>query len=252
MASNTNLKYIPWIIGFGLLMENIDISIINTAIPQMAISLRCNPISLKIGITSYLLTLAAFIPISGYVADKYGGRNTFFCAMLVFLFGSFCCGFAHSIEELVLGRLIQGVGGAMMAPVGRLILIKTHTKAQLIKAFSSLTMLGQAGAAVGPVLGGILSGYISWRSIFFVNIPFGIVALMLIQRYIPNSKAHADDRFDFLGFGIFAIAAGLISFSTALISENSHFAQLYYYMLLAGVVVMGLFYFHSKTTKYPS
>lgn len=252
MLQASNLKYIPWIIGLGLLMENIDISIINTAIPQMAISLGCNPISLKIGITSYLLTLAAFIPISGYMADKYGAQNTFFWAMLVFLFGSLCCGFAHSIWELVFGRLIQGAGGAMMTPVGRLILIKTHTKAQLVKAFSSLTMLGQAGVAIGPVLGGALSGSISWRSIFFVNIPFGILALRLIKRYIPNTKADMNDKFDFFGFGIFAIAAGLISFSTSLISDNNDFARVYYYMLLIGVVVMGIFYLHSKAAMHPS
>lgn len=252
MNNVKNLSSLPFIIGFGLLMETIDISIINTAIPQMSISLQSNPMTLKLGITSYLLTLAAFIPISGHIADKYGTRNTFLSAMVVFLFGSFICGFAHSVYELVCGRLIQGVGGAMMTPVGRLILIKTFSKKDLVKAFSSLTMLGQLGVAIGPVIGGTLSSYMSWRYIFFVNIPLGVVALILIKMYIPNVKSETEAKFDFIGFVIFAIGAGLLTFALSLISETNSNTSMVYAMLISGVVILAGFSYHALHSKNPS
>lgn len=165
----------PWIIAVALFMETIDSTIINTAIPKIASSLQINPISLKFSLTSYLISLAVFIPISGWLADRFGAKKIFAIAMLIFTAGSILCGMSDHLYQLVPARIFQGFGGAMMTPVGRLILYRVFPKGKLINASTSATTPALIGPAIGPVLGGFITTYFSWRWIFYVNVPVGII-----------------------------------------------------------------------------
>src|SRR5258707_6823616 len=157
---------IPLVVACGLFMENLDSTILATAIPQMAQSLGESPLRLNVAITSYLLSLAVFIPVSGWVADRYGARSVFCTAIAVFTMGSALCGAATSLPMLVLTRILQGLGGAMMTPVGRLILLKSFPKSQLVTAMSYVTLPALVGPAIGPLVGGFLTTYATWRWIF--------------------------------------------------------------------------------------
>lgn len=251
MKDTLRLSLIPWIIGIGLLMENLDVTIINTAIPQMALSLHVHPLSLKIGITSYLLTLAAFIPISGYIADKYGTRHTFSLAIIIFTLGSVLCGFSHQLWELIVGRMIQGTGGALMAPVGRLIIMRVFPRPKIAAAFSSVVLLGQLGPMLGPTVGGALTTFINWQWIFFVNVPFGVVLFILVLKYIPNRRTDHHRAFDMLGFILFAIAAALVTFSLSLLTERAPYVSAELSGLVLGCALLFIFYLHSQRNRHP-
>ncbi len=251
-AALNKFSYLPWIVGFGLLIENIDVLIINTAIPQMAHTLATEPITLKIGITSYLLTLAACIPISGYIADRFGSKTIFAWAMIVFLLGSVLCGFADHVWQLVVGRLVQGAGGSMMAPVGRLILLRAFPREQFVKAFSALTLLGQMGVAIGPVLGGALVKFFSWRFVFFVNLPIGIIALLLIYFWVENTRAAVIPKFDFYGFSLFGIGIGLVIFSFSMLAEQASETVVALLLLSMGSIILSVFSYHCYKTPEPS
>lgn len=251
MKDTLRLNVIPWIIGIGLLMENLDVTIINTAIPNMALSLNVHPLSLKIGITSYLLALSIFTPISGYIADRYGTRNTFSMAILVFLLGSVLCGFSHYLFELISGRFVQGMGGALMTPVGRLIIVRAFPRSKIAAAFSYVVLLGQVGPAIGPVTGGALTTFISWQWIFFINVPFGLILFVLILKLIPNHRVRQRRLFDKKGFVIFVIAAALISFSLSLITEQAPYFKREVSGLVLGCVFLIIYYWHSRRRKHP-
>ncbi|MDF1653839.1 MAG: MFS transporter [Coxiellaceae bacterium] len=245
------LRYLPWIVGFGMLMETLDVTVINTAIPQMSRSLLVDPISLKIAITSYLLSLAAFMPVSGYIADRIGTKVTFAWAMIVFMLGSILAGCSVSVPMLVIGRVVQGVGGAMMTPVGRLILLKSFPKSDFAKAFSLYTIFGQLGPALGPVVGGALTTAISWRLVFFINVPLGLIALFFIYYFIDNQKASDKKSFDYLGFVLFGLALALLIFALTLLTEPGIQRWIEILMLLLSVVLFTIYYFHYKRAVHP-
>lgn len=251
MQKNNPLLWLPWIIGFGLLMENIDISIINTAIPQMAISLHTNPLTLKLGITSYLFALVAFIPISGYLADIFGAKKVFSIAICIFLFGSMLCGFAHNLTELVIGRIIQGTGGAMMTPVGRLILLRTYDRKEFIKAFGSLTLLGQIGPALGPVMGGFLTTLYTWRLVFFINLPIALLGLILVYYFIPTIEKKSVPPFDYIGFVLFTVCAGSLIFALSLIAEQQILWLPTLSLFAISIITVIIYYFYNKTQSHP-
>lgn len=177
---------IPWVLGLGLLMETVDTTVLNTAIPQMASSFQVNPLTMKLAIVIYLLTLAIFILISGYFAERYGAKKIFLFAMAVFLGSSLLCGLSTSLCGLVIGRLLQGIGGAIMTRVGRLLLLKLFAGAEFVQAFSSLALIGQIGVILGPALGGALTSWLDWRWVFFINLPIGVVALALATFLLPK------------------------------------------------------------------
>jgi len=157
-------------------METVDTTILNTAIPQMASSFHVNPLTMKLAIVSYLLTLAIFIPISGYFAQRYGAKKVFLFAISLFLASSLLCGLSSSLYSLVIGRLFQGIGGAMMTPIGRLLLLKLFSGDEFVHAFSSLALIGQIGVVLGPSLGGALTSWLSWHWVFFINLLVGYFA----------------------------------------------------------------------------
>src|SRR5271155_1163947 len=200
-SSSRALEFLaPMIVGCALFMEMLDATVISTALPAMARSLGEDPIKLNLAITSYLLSLAVFIPISGWMADRFGARTVFRAAIVIFTIGSVLCGLSQSLPQLVAARIAQGFGGAMMVPVGRLIVLKTIPKSELVTAMSYLTVPAVLGPVVGPPIGGFIVTYYSWRWIFFINVPIGMIGITLVTLYIPDIKEEETVPLDFRGF----------------------------------------------------
>jgi EmrB/QacA subfamily drug resistance transporter len=241
----------PMIVGCALFMEMLDATVISTALPAMAKSLGEDPIKLNLAITSYLLSLAVFIPISGWMADRFGARTVFRTAILIFTTGSVFCGFSNSLPELVASRILQGFGGAMMVPVGRLIVLKTIAKSELVTAMSYLTVPAVLGPVVGPPVGGFIVTYYSWRWIFFINVPIGALGFMLVTWYIPNIREDEVFPLDFRGFlltglGLAGLVSGFESIGRGVIP-----ASIIMCVMAAGGVCMALYILHSKRIDYP-
>jgi EmrB/QacA subfamily drug resistance transporter len=192
--------YVTTLIAGSIFMEMLDGTIIATAIPQMALSFHVGPVSLNIGITAYLLTLAVFIPISGWVADRFGSRSVFSTAIGIFTLASVLCGISSTLTQFMLMRILQGIGGAMMVPVGRLIVLRTAPKEKLTQALAYITWPALSAFVIGPPLGGFITTYASWHWIFFLNLPIGIVALILALLWIGDERADKVHPFDWLTF----------------------------------------------------
>ena len=203
-----------FIIATALFMENMDGTVISTSLPAIALDLHQDPIVLKLALTSYMLTLAVFIPASGWVADRFGARTVFCSAIVIFTLGSILCGASSSLSTLIAARVFQGLGGAMMVPVGRLVLLRSVAKSDLVSAMAYLTVPALIGPVAGPPLGGFITTYFHWRWIFWINVPIGILGVLLSLRFIENLREEAVPRFDFKGFvlsgvGLLSLISGL-------------------------------------------
>lgn len=205
----------PLIVATALMMENIDSTVISTSLPAIAKDLGTNPIHLKLALTSYLLALAIFIPASGWMADRIGARKVFRAAIVVFAIGSIACAMSTNLGELVAARVLQGMGGSMMVPVGRLIVLRVTPKAGLVGALAWLTVPALLGPVLGPPLGGFITTYFHWRWIFWVNIPIAVAGVVLVTMFIPKIGVQEERRpFDLAGFLL--AGPGLASFLTGL------------------------------------
>eukprot|EP01037_Dinobryon_pediforme_P032988 gene32988-38230_t len=200
---------VPLIIGCALFMENMDGTVITTSLPALAHDLGHDPITLKLALTSYVVSLGVFIPISGWVADKVGARTIFRSAMVTFLTGSILCALSNSLVSFIAARLLQGIGGAMMVPVGRIIIARSVSKAELVRAISYLTLPSLMGPVIGPPLGGFITTYFHWRWIFLINIPICLLGLYLAGRYIENFREADVPPLDVKGFILTACGGGI-------------------------------------------
>jgi EmrB/QacA subfamily drug resistance transporter len=241
----------PMIVGCALFMEMLDSTVISTALPAMARSLGEDPIKLNLAITSYLLSLAVFIPISGWMADRFGARTIFRNAIIIFTIGSVLCGCSHSLPELVASRILQGFGGAMMVPVGRLIVLKTIPKSELVTAMSYLTVPAVLGPVVGPPVGGFIVTYYSWRWIFFINVPIGMIGITLVMWYIPNIKEDVTFPLDFRGFLLTGLGLAGLVMGFESIGRNVIPASIIMCVMAAGGLCMALYILHARRMDYP-
>src|SRR5450830_115859 len=201
---------IPLIVACALFMENMDSTVLATSLPAIARDIGENPLALKLALTSYLVALAIFIPISGWVADRYGSRTIFAAAIVVFLAGSLLCAVSSTLTYFVVARFIQGIGGAMMVPVGRLVLLKTVPKSGLVAALNYLTIPALLGPIIGPPLGGLITQYFNWRGIFLINVPISILGLFLVLRHIPNIREDELPPLDLRGFVLLGFGLSLL------------------------------------------
>jgi EmrB/QacA subfamily drug resistance transporter len=201
---------IPMVVAVAFLMEQLDATILTTAIPDIARSLATTAVRMNLAVTAYVLTLAVFIPLSGWFADRYGMRKIFVLALGTFTVGSALCGLADSFAMLVATRVLQGLGGAMMTPVGRLILLRSFPRSKLVTAMTYMTVPAILGPVIGPLVGGLLTTYSSWRWIFYVNLPFGVIGMALALRFMQESPGDPTADFDFKGFVLFGCGIGLV------------------------------------------
>src|SRR6202140_3339838 len=205
-------RIVPLIIAVALFMENLDSTVIATSLPAIAADIGTSPLTLKLAVTSYLLSLAVFIPMSGWTADRFGGRTVFRAAIAVFVLGSIGCAASSSLTDFVIARIVQGMGGAMMTPVGRLVLIRSVDKRALIDAMAWVSMPALVGPMMGPPLGGFITTYASWHWIFLINVPMGLVGILAASRFIPNVHVEHRHPFDFLGFILSGFSIGGLAF----------------------------------------
>ncbi|QEX18341.1 MFS transporter [Hypericibacter terrae] len=203
---------IPLVVAIAFLMEQLDATIITTAIPDMARSLGTTPLRMNLAVTTYVLTLAVFIPVSGWFADRFGARRIFVLSLVVFTIGSCLCGVADSFAMLVATRALQGFGGAMMTPVGRLILLRSFPRDQFFTAMIYMSLPALVGPVIGPLLGGVITTYASWRWIFYINIPFGCAGILLALRYVEEIRGDKRVRFDFPGFLMVGAGVALLQY----------------------------------------
>jgi EmrB/QacA subfamily drug resistance transporter len=223
MNKNRSPLYVTTLIAGAFFMENLDGTIIATALPQMSRSFHVSAISLNIGMTAYLLALAVFIPISGWVADRFGSRSVFATAIAVFTLASLLCGLSHTLVQFTLMRILQGVGGAMMVPVGRLVVLRSTPKDQLTQAIAYISWPGLTALVIGPPLGGFITTYASWHWIFFLNLPLGIIALILTMLWVENVRTDEVHPFDWLTFLLAGFAStGVVYAMEKLGAEGVH------------------------------
>ncbi len=242
---------VPLIIACALFMENLDSTIISTALPQIARSIGAEPLHLSLAITAYLLSLAVFIPLSGWVADRHGAKRVFRAAILVFTLGSVLCGLSQSMTQLVLARALQGMGGAMMVPVGRLVLLRKTPKHALVAAMSWLSMPALLGPILGPPVGGLIVTYASWRWIFFINLPIGILGFWLVTRFIEETPPEPARAMDWRGWLLLGPGLALLVTGFELLGKHILGNQVVVAVLGAGALLLAAYVLHARRARNP-
>jgi EmrB/QacA subfamily drug resistance transporter len=250
-APAVNFRTTSLIVASALLMEQIDVTVLATALPTMAHDFGVSAVNMSVAMTSYLLSLAIFIPASGKVADRFGARNVFCAAIVLFTIGSVLCGQSGSLPFLVMARLVQGLGGAMMVPVGRLVILRTVTKAQLVNAMSWVLVPGLIGPVIGPPLGGFIVTYFSWPWIFYINVPLGIAGLALAMRFIPDIREASSSRFDFPGLFLSGTALSCLIFGCEFASHGVASLTLTWVLFTIGIVTGSLYIVYARRVPDP-
>jgi len=251
MDSATVKRYLPWVVATALFMEQLDSTIINTAIPAMAASLNVTPLSLKAVVSSYILSLAVCIPISGWMADRFGTRRVFSAAVAIFTFSSILCGLSLNVPMLVATRILQGMGAAMMMPVGRLAIIRTFPKSELLVAMNFVIIPALIGPLLGPTIGGLIVHWLPWRTIFFVNVPVGLAAQWLIHRHMPDYHGETSRPLDVVGLVLFSAGAALLSWLLEIFGEHRIDVTSAAILLLLALSLLAAYVWHSRHIRYP-
>jgi EmrB/QacA subfamily drug resistance transporter len=247
----TAKRLLPWLVAVGFFMESLDTTILNTAVPAIAQALKVPPLSMKAVLASYTLSLAVFIPISGWMANRFGTRRVFASAIGIFTLGSFLCGLSSDIHVLVACRVLQGCGGAMMLPVGRLTMVRTFAKSELIGAMSLVAIPGLIGPMLGPLLGGLIIAYFHWSVIFFVNIPIGLCGLVLVYRHLPNYREQRNYPLDIVGLVLFGSGISLLSYVLEVFGETSLSGREILGLLAISAALLGAYGLHTVRTPHP-
>jgi EmrB/QacA subfamily drug resistance transporter len=249
--SSETRRYLPWLVAVALFMENLDATIINTAVPAMAASLEVAPLSLKAVLTSYTLSLAVFIPISGWLADRFGTCAVFRWAVTLFMLGSLLCGLAPNVHFLVCARILQGIGGSMMTPVGRLALLRAFPRSEMLRTMNYVVIPALMGPLLGPFTGGVIVHWFSWRVIFFINIPLALLGLWMIRRHMPDYRDEHVAPLDRTGFVLFGSGIALLSYVLEVFGEHTMATGSIVLLLALSLLLLAAYGWHARRDAAP-
>jgi EmrB/QacA subfamily drug resistance transporter len=249
-VSSAAKRLLPWLVAVAFFMESLDTTILNTAVPTIAAALKVAPLSMKAVLSSYTLSLAVFIPISGWMADRFGTRRVFASAIGLFTLGSILCGMSNNIHVLVADRVLQGCGGAMMVPVGRLTLVRTFAKSELLRAMSFVAIPGLVGPMLGPIAGGLIVGYFHWRVIFFVNLPIGLIGLFLVYLHLPDYREKWNPL-DVIGLILFGSGIALLSYVLEVFGEHTLGVGEILGLLAISIALLAGYGLHASKIAFP-
>ena len=244
-------RIVPLIIAIALFMEHMDSTVIATSLPAIAADIDANPLALKLAITSYLLSLAIFIPASGWTADRFGARNVFRAAIAVFVIGSIGCALSSSLTDFVIARIAQGMGGAMMTPVGRMVLVRSIPKRELISAMAWLTTPALIGPLLGPPVGGFITTYASWHWIFIINVPIGLTGILLATRYVEDLRVEKHEPFDVAGMVLAGLGIAGMAFGLSVLGLNFLPWTVVAGLITGGAIFTTAYLAHARRTRTP-
>jgi EmrB/QacA subfamily drug resistance transporter len=250
-SDDSTKKLLPWLVAVAFFMQSLDTTILNTAVPAIAKAMDVTPLSVKSVLASYTLSLAVFIPISGWMADRFGTRRVFAAAIGLFTLGSMLCGLSTNIDMLVACRILQGAGGAMMMPVGRMTLARTYDKADLVRAMSFVAIPSLVGPMIGPVAGGLIITYLHWSVVFFVNIPVGLLGLYFVRRYLPDYREQQTHPLDIAGLVMFGGGIALLSYVLEVFGENTLTGPQMLGLLALAAVLLAGYGIRATLTAFP-
>src|ERR1700720_3234099 len=249
--SASSKRLLPWLVAVAFFMESLDTTILNTAVPAISEALRVTPLSMKSVLASYTLSLAIFIPISGWMADRFGTRRVFASAIGLFTLGSFLCGISNNLHLLVAYRILQGCGGAMMVPVGRLTLVRTFAKPELLRTMSFVAIPALVAPLLGPIAGGLIVGYLHWRVIFFLNIPIGLTGLILVYLHLPDYREERTPPLDVVGLILFGSGVALLSYVLEIFGEHALSAGTMSGLLALSIALLAGYGIHGSSLPFP-
>jgi EmrB/QacA subfamily drug resistance transporter len=251
VPSEAAKRILPWLVAFAFFMESLDTTILNTAVPAISEALHVTPLSMKAVLASYTLSLAVFIPISGWVADRFGTRRVFAAAIGLFTLGSLLCGISSNIHLLVACRILQGMGGSMMVPVGRLTLVRTFAKSDLLRAMSFVSIPALVAPMLGPIAGGLIVAYLHWRFIFFVNIPIGLAGLVLVYLHLPDYREEHTHPLDVVGLILFGSGIALLSYVLEVFGEHTLSFREISSLLALSLALLAGYWVHARSLAFP-
>lgn len=249
--SEPSKQLLPWLVAVAFFMESLDTTILNTAVPTISSALGVAPLSMKAVLASYTLSLAVFIPISGWMADRFGTRRVFASAIGLFTLGSFLCGITGNIHLLVACRILQGFGGAMMVPVGRLTLVRAFAKSDLLRTMSFVSIPALVAPMLGPIAGGLIVGYLHWPVIFFLNIPIGLVGLILVYLHLPDYREEQTPPLDIVGLILFGSGVALLSYVLEIFGEHTLSAAAMSGLLVLSMALLAGYGIHGSSLPFP-
>ncbi|GGC15349.1 MFS transporter [Oxalicibacterium flavum] len=251
MDSQAVKRYLPWVVAIALFMEHLNTTILNTAVPSIAHSLGVTPLSLKAVVSSYVLSLAVCIPVSGWMADRFGTRRVFGAAVGLFTFSCILCGLAWNVPMLVAARILQGVGAAMMLPVGRLAIVRTFPKSELLAAMNFVIIPALIGPLLGPTVGGLIVHWLPWQTVFLVNVPVGLAALWMIRRHMPDYRVDNPKPLDVVGLALFGSGIALLSWVLEIFGEHYLDATSIGILLALSLCLLAAYGWHARHHLYP-